>query len=140
MERAALWHRCRAPYAYPVGDGHLREVLLASNVSAAISASKVPLLEGALDCIRAGYIPGGLNNNRAFAECLVEHDPQVAEDLRTILYDPQTAGGLLAGLPAEELERRGSTRCHLPHPSLTGRYNKTFCLHRSILRLRFKTG
>src|SRR6516165_10641982 len=42
----------------------------------------------------------------------------------------------LAGLPAQELERRRSARRHLPHPSLTGRYDKTFCLHRSILRLR----
>ena len=79
--------------------GHLREILLASNASAAISASKVPLLEGALDCIEAGHIPGGLNNNRAFAECLVEYDQQVPEDLRTIFYDPQTAGGLLICTP-----------------------------------------
>jgi selenide,water dikinase len=60
------------------------------------------VLEGALDCIRAGHIPGGLNNNRAFAECLVEYDDQVPQDLRTILYDPQTAGGLLMSTPEGE--------------------------------------
>ena len=75
--------------------GHLREMLLASKVSARISASDVPLLEGALECVRQGHIPGGLNNNRDFAECTVEYDADVPEDLRTILYDPQTAGGLL---------------------------------------------
>jgi selenide, water dikinase len=75
--------------------GHLREMLLASNVSAQISASAVPLLEGALECVAQGHIPGGLNNNRDFAECTVEYDAEVPEDLRTILYDPQTAGGLL---------------------------------------------
>ena len=79
--------------------GHLREILLASNVSAAISATKVPLLKGALDCIHAGHVPGGLNNNRAFAECLVEYDDQVPEDIRKVLYDPQTAGGLLICIP-----------------------------------------
>jgi selenide, water dikinase len=82
--------------------GHLREILLASNVSAEISASKVPLLEGALDCIHAGHIPGGLKNNREFAECMVEYDDQIAQDLRTILYDPQTAGGLLICTPEGE--------------------------------------
>ena len=82
--------------------GHLREILLASNVSAEISASKIPVLEGALDCIHAGHIPGGLKNNRDFAECLVEYDDQIPEDLRTILYDPQTAGGLLICTPAGE--------------------------------------
>ena len=75
------------------------EILLASNVSAVISASKVPLLDGALDCIRAGHIPGGLKNNRAFAECMVEYDEQVPEDIRTVLFDPQTAGGLLICTP-----------------------------------------
>jgi selenide, water dikinase len=82
--------------------GHLREILLASNVSAALSAGKVPLLEGALDCIHAAHIPGGLKNNRDFAECLVEYDAQVRDDLRTILYDPQTAGGLLICTPDGE--------------------------------------
>jgi len=79
--------------------GHLREILLASNVSAALSASKVRVLDGALDCIHAGHIPGGLKNNRDFAECLVEYDAQVPDDLRTLLYDPQTAGGLLICTP-----------------------------------------
>ena len=75
--------------------GHLREILLASNVSAQISASTVPLLDGALECVNRGHIPGGLKNNRDFAECTVEYADPVPEDLRTILYDPQTAGGLL---------------------------------------------
>jgi selenide,water dikinase len=79
--------------------GHLREILLASNASAEISASKVPVLAGALDCIHAGLIPGGLNNNRAFAECIVEYEDEVREDVRSLLYDPQTAGGLLICTP-----------------------------------------
>jgi len=82
--------------------GHLREILLASNVSAEISASTLPVLKGALDCIHAGHIPGGLKNNRDFAECAVEYDEQIPEDLRTILYDPQTAGGLLICTPQGE--------------------------------------
>ena len=75
--------------------GHLREMLQASNVSAAISAHAVPLLPGALECVHEGHIPGGLKNNRDFAECTVAYDEQIPEDLCTILYDPQTAGGLL---------------------------------------------
>ena len=82
--------------------GHAREILLASAVSMKIHASRIPILEGALDCIHVGHIPGGLNNNRAFAECLVEYDDDVPEDLRTILYDPQTAGGLFICTPEGE--------------------------------------
>ena len=75
--------------------GHAREMALASDVSLRFYAASIPLLEGALACVRAGYIPGGLNNNRDFAECLVEYDDGVPEELRTLLFDPQTAGGLL---------------------------------------------
>ena len=79
--------------------GHARELALASNVSMRIHAGQVPVLDGALACIRAGHIPGGLKNNRDFAECLVEYDAMVPEETRTLLYDPQTAGGLLISTP-----------------------------------------
>jgi selenide, water dikinase len=79
--------------------GHAREMVLASDVSISISAGSVPLIDGALECVRAGYIPGGLKNNRDFAECLVEYDDGVPEDVRALLFDPQTAGGLLISTP-----------------------------------------
>ena len=52
--------------------GHAREIAMASNVSLELRASAIPLLDGALECVRAGYIPGGLTNNREFAECAVD--------------------------------------------------------------------
>ena len=79
--------------------GHAREMVLASDVSIRISAGKIPLLKGALDCVRAGYVPAGLKNNREFAECLVEYDAGVPDDVRALLFDPQTAGGLLISTP-----------------------------------------
>jgi selenide,water dikinase len=82
--------------------GHAREMALASNVSLVFQSANVPVLEGALDCIRAGHIPGGLIANRDFAECLVEYDPSVPADIRTLLFDPQTAGGLLLSVSAED--------------------------------------
>jgi selenide,water dikinase len=80
--------------------GHAREMALASDVSLRLRASAVPLLPGALDCVRAGFIPGGLKNNRDFAECAAEFDAAVPEDVRTLLFDPQTAGGLLISVAA----------------------------------------
>ena len=82
--------------------GHAREIALASDVSLSISVSRVPLLTGALECVRAGFIPGGLKNNRDFAECLVEYEAGVPEELRALLYDPQTAGGLLIATAESE--------------------------------------
>jgi selenide, water dikinase len=75
--------------------GHAREMAAGSGVSLHINSAKVPLLAGAMDCVRAGLIPGGLTNNRDFAECHVSYGESVPADIRTILFDPQTAGGLL---------------------------------------------
>jgi len=84
---------------------HAREMALASEVSIRLHASRIPLLEGALECIRAGHIPGGLTANRDFAECVVGYELGISEDLKNMLFDPQTAGGLLisvvSGMAAE---------------------------------------
>ena len=82
--------------------GHASEMALASNVSLVFQSSNVPVLEGALDCIRAGLIPGGLIANRDFAERRVDYDQSVPADIRTLLFDPQTAGGLLISVSAED--------------------------------------
>ena len=79
--------------------GHAREMALASEVSLEFYASSIPLLEGALECVRAGFVPGGLTNNRDFAECLVEYSNEVSAEQRALLFDPQTAGGLLIATP-----------------------------------------
>jgi len=85
--------------------GHLREVARGSGVSVRLFASKVPVLEGALECVRRGYVPGGLKANRGFAEGCVEYADDVPEDLRTLLYDPQTAGGLLISVAEADAKR-----------------------------------
>jgi len=89
--------------------GHAREVALASNVSVHIHATRIPLLEGALECVRAGHIPGGLRANREFAECVVAFGDGIAEDLRTLLFDPQTAGGLLVSVDSDAADEMVKT-------------------------------
>jgi selenide,water dikinase len=81
--------------------GHAREMALASNVALRLRASSIPVLEGALDCVRAGHIPGGLKANRDFAECVVGYEAGIPDDLKTLLSDPQTAGGLLISIAPE---------------------------------------
>ena len=85
--------------------GHAREMAIGSGVSLRIHASRVPLLEGALECVRASYVPGGLKANRNFAESCVEYADAVPEEIRTLLYDPQTAGGLLISVAEKDAER-----------------------------------
>ncbi len=75
--------------------GHAREMALGSQVTLEIDASAVEFLPGALDYASRGAIPGGLKNNREFAECAVLFRRKLAPELEALLYDPQTSGGLL---------------------------------------------
>ncbi len=84
--------------------GHARELALGSEVGLRLHAAAVPLLDGALECVRAGFVPGGLKANREFAECMVGYADGVPEERKTILYDPQTAGGLLISVAARDCQ------------------------------------
>ena len=89
--------------------GHLREMILASGAGSSLSlrlrAGRIPLLEGALKCVGDGLIPGGLKANREFAECMVDYENGIPDDLKTLLFDPQTAGGLLIAVSASAASR-----------------------------------
>jgi len=85
--------------------GHARELALASNVTLQFFSQDMPALPGALECIRAGYVPGGLKNNRDFAECWVGYEAAISDDLKTLLFDPQTAGGLLVSVAEDDRQR-----------------------------------
>lgn len=74
--------------------GHLSEMLALSGVGASISPAKLPQLEGAADCFAQGIVSSLHNGNQAAFG-------HIGEDL-PLLYDPQTAGGLLAGLAATD--------------------------------------
>ena len=84
--------------------GHVRELALGSNVSVQLLSENIPHLPGAIECVRAGYIPGGLKANREFAECVVEYQNEISEEVKTLLFDPQTAGGLLISVSDRHLE------------------------------------
>ena len=84
--------------------GHAREMAAASGVTIEIEAAAVRYLPGAVEYAAQGAIPGGLKNNREFAESCVEN----ASSTSDLLYDPQTSGGLLISLSerdAAALER-----------------------------------
>jgi selenide, water dikinase len=75
--------------------GHLRAMAAASGVSMVIQYEQVEFLPGALEYSRQGYLPGGLKNNVKFLSGCVGYDPKVPQDVRNLLADPQTSGGLL---------------------------------------------
>ena len=85
--------------------GHAREMAVGSKVSLVIDSSRVGLLPEALEYARQGFLPGGLGRNSEFVGGCVEFDPGVPEQVRNLLFDPQTAGGLLFSVDKEDSPR-----------------------------------
>jgi selenide,water dikinase len=81
--------------------GHAREMAVGSNVSLAIDSTKVDFLTGAEEYSRGGFLPGGLKRNMDFIRNCVEF-ASVPEEVRNLLFDPQTSGGLLFSVAAQD--------------------------------------
>ena len=79
--------------------GHLLGMLKASNASAEVSFSSVPLLDGAERLAADGVVPGGTQRNRNAAEDSVEWVAELQEHEKLLLCDAQTSGGLLIAVP-----------------------------------------
>jgi selenide, water dikinase len=75
--------------------GHASVMADASGVTLVFEESDLPLLPGALECARDGAIPGGGKRNREYFGPETKISEDVAEDMVTLAFDPQTSGGLL---------------------------------------------
>ena len=84
--------------------GHASEMAMASGVTVTIEAGKVPLFAGVLAIVGANQ-SGGLGSNREHFAAGVTIEAGVATDLETLLYDPQTSGGLLVAAAADAADR-----------------------------------
>lgn len=84
--------------------GHSWEVACASNVTIEIDTSAVPLLEGALELASKGMLTSGDRTNREYVGADVEIDGSVDPNLVKLLFDPQTAGGMLIAIPEGNAE------------------------------------
>ncbi len=85
--------------------GHAAEMAQGSNLSLRLMASTLPLLPQARELAQEGIIPAGAYRNREHLEGKVEFHPTVPLDLMDIMFDPQTAGGLLISVAPQDTER-----------------------------------
>jgi selenide, water dikinase len=102
--------------------GHGWEMARASHVTIEIDAGEVPILDGALELAGAGMLTSGDKTNREYVGSNVHIAESVNADLVKILFDPQTAGGMLIAVP--EANAKGllaALRSHYPFASMIGR-------------------
>ncbi len=83
--------------------GHGMEMAEASGVLLQIEYSKLPFLSGARGYAEKGIFPGGAFDNKSYFEKNVQFDGKLDEPAQMLLFDPQTSGGLLLGVPQEKL-------------------------------------
>jgi selenide,water dikinase len=72
-----------------------------SNVDAQLQLSALPLLDGAVDCVSAGILSSLQPANVRLRRALRNAQDFVGDPRHALLFDPQTAGGLLASVPGE---------------------------------------
>ena len=108
--------------------GHGTELAVASGVTLTIQAGQVPMFEGVRALTRENR-SGGMGSNQEHYSGAVQADRGVDDDLMSLLYDPQTSGGLLiavnpgfAAVAAEALQAAGvrATRIGLVRPPVSG--------------------
>jgi len=82
--------------------GHAGEMAVASECSFIIEGKEIPVFEGALKLAEEGIIPGGALRNEEYLKEKVFLGENISSPLKAVLFDPQTSGGLLFSVPAED--------------------------------------
>jgi selenide,water dikinase len=82
--------------------GHAWEMAVGAGVGLQIDFERVPFISCARKHAREWRFPGGASDNRLFYGGHVDFEPEVPEEFQMLLFDPQTSGGLLLGVPAAQ--------------------------------------
>ena len=102
--------------------GHAWEMACASKVTIEINATAVPLLDGALELASQGMLTSGDKTNREYVGGDAQIDSSVDGNLVKLLFDPQTAGGMLIAIPEDKSEALlAALKKNYPHARVIGR-------------------
>ena len=83
--------------------GHLVEMTRPSKVDAEIDLAALPLLDGAQECVAAGIVSSLQSANVRLRRAVRNQQEMVRHPRYPLIFDPQTAGGLLASVPADRV-------------------------------------
>ncbi|MFN2510357.1 MAG: selenide, water dikinase SelD [Pyrinomonadaceae bacterium] len=81
--------------------GHAWEMAKSSQVTIELDSREVPLLEGALELAAQGMLTSGDKTNREYVGQDIEVGDSIGKETRNLLFDPQTAGGMLISIHAD---------------------------------------
>ena len=84
--------------------GHAMEMADASGVGLNFEFANIPFISCARKYAEMGCFAGGAFDNKGHFEAKVRFPKELDEENQMLLFDPQTSGGLLLGVPQEKLE------------------------------------
>jgi len=84
--------------------GHAHEMAHLGRVAFNFHLDRLPWLPGALTYGEAGAFPGGMGRNRDFFQPWLTFGDHVSQLLQDMLWTPETSGGLLLALPADNID------------------------------------
>lgn len=88
--------------------GHMLEMARASSCTVQIDVAAVPLMDHALDLVRVGLLPLGSHANKHFCHSTVSASPTLDPMLLDLMFDAQTSGGMVLGVPEERATEVGN--------------------------------
>jgi selenide,water dikinase len=107
--------------------GHLLEMMKANNVEVELSICDLPALDGALNTLGDKIFSSLQLDNKLVQEHIYNHEAFQNEPIFEILFDPQTAGGLVASVPEARAEAclAELRAAGYPHATAIGRVSNT---------------
>jgi len=85
--------------------GHALEMAEGSQVTMEIWSDYIPIIKESLELARMGIIPGGAYKNESYIGDKVIFNNDIKQEIKDILYDPQTSGGLLISVSEDKSEK-----------------------------------
>jgi len=96
--------------------GHGYEMADKSGVRLRFHVERLPFVEGALQYAEEWLFPGGACRNQQCYEQWVDFAPGISEEMQTLLFTPETSGGLLVAVPPQELDSLTARFVEEGHP------------------------
>lgn len=85
--------------------GHACEMAEGAGLQLEVDAAALPLMDGAMDLVRAGALSGGCARGKEHFGPSVEVGAAVSPGLADLLFDAETSGGLLVAVPEAQADR-----------------------------------
>lgn len=85
--------------------GHAYEMAEASGVSIELWSDFLPIIKESVEFAKMGIIPAGTYKNQGYLAGRVNFAEGIRQEIKDLMFDPQTSGGLLISVPEEKLEQ-----------------------------------